>query len=298
MKFEKTSIPVFTGVDKLKQVLSTINVDEDYYISAVKPGIDCLIANGYVCDLNGKPFENDVFQSRFKWFSEKLQKSNFVGIGRVIIEEKRNYRNANDHNLYSLIGYRRPWSANSYDDIFIELHDIHQPISKFEIRFDVRSKVMEGMSRTSYPNDQSVVLPKRFDGNQKSIADIVDFAYENSKNGLTTLFQDKKAAYIQGTQGVLRNFEIDLFETIEGIIESVKTSELMVNTRNRMCNVVDFIRVRYKDSIYSISIMKCLPETVAYMNDLVESGKIKFGETPYKFKAIKINGELKLPTKL
>ena len=85
MKFEKTLIPVFAGVDKVKQMIEATNVDETFYISAVRPGIKCLIVNGNVCDENGMPFQNERIQERFKWFCTRLQKSNFIGIGKVVV---------------------------------------------------------------------------------------------------------------------------------------------------------------------------------------------------------------------
>lgn len=298
MKFEKTLIPVFAGVDKIKQMIEAVGVDETFYISAVRPGIKCLIVNGSICDENGTPFQNEMIQERFKWFSSRLQKSNFIGIGKIVLNEKSNHRNANNHGLYPILGYKRPWNINAYDDIFIEIEDIHQPISEYKIKFDTRYKVMEGMHRSTFPDKPVVFMQQQFKGNKNSIAEIIDFAFDAAKEGKTILFKDGNSPYIEGRQSELKNFEADLFEVIYGVISSVKTSEVNVNTQNKICKLLDFIRVKHNDKEYSISMLNASPEHSYYINKMIESGNIKIGETPYAFKAIKAVSELKLVSKL
>ena len=219
MKFEKTSIPTLYGLRSISNAMSMFRPEDNINVFAIKPGIECIIANGVVCDSSGKPFDNDAFQARFKDFAEKLQKSNFVGVGRVVINSKTTYRNIDYKKIYPIIGYKRGWNPSLYDNLFIELHDIHQPSSQYDIKFNTRLQVMEGMSRTSIPKNRVVFTPELFRGNTESVNEISKFVFEQARIGNTALFKSGNEKYIQGFQGVLKNFIIDAFEQFEGVVE-------------------------------------------------------------------------------
>ena len=98
--------------------------------------------------------------------------------------------------------------------------------------------------------------------------------------------------------GIPANIEFNLFEVLEAKIESVRMSEQFSNIRNKIVQLVDFIRIRYNGELYPISMMQATSEHSYYIGEIISSGKVDLDNFMYKFKAININGKLELITKL
>ena len=296
MRFEKTLIPVFTGVESIKRLIKKYEVISNFYITSVSPGIKCLIINGSVCDESGKPFGNKLFQEKFAWFAERLQKSNFVGIGKVFLNEANNYRSASSIELYPIISANARWSPVIMDKIFVELEDVYQPESKYAIPFDVRLKIMDGMSRTSYPNSSAIVLQERLPVESPTITNIVDFIIESSKIGKTTMFKHLKSAYREGTQSPkqMHVFEVTPFEILEGEIVSTKTSTSKSLITNKTEELIDFIRVKYNNEVVSVPLLRAPESQIRYLTKMISEGKIK----KILFKAVRMPEGIKMPMRL
>ena len=299
MKFKKTLIPVLTGVSNLKNYLESNKLDDNFCVYAVSPGVNCLIANGFVCDENGIPFRNKEFQEKFSWFSEKLKNSNFIGIGKVTWDQECNHRNSIAEKVYQTISYDRSWTSLSCDGIIIEMIDIHQPISNFNIQLKTRLQVMEAMARVPGILEQTVVVQKKFTGVKSNDDSVVEFARHMAKRGKTIMIRNLSSGYEDDDQdGIPANIEFNLFEVLEAKIESVRMSEQFSNIRDKIVQLVDFIRIRYNGELYPISMMQATSEHSYYIGEIISSGKIDLDNFMYKFKAININGKLELITKL
>jgi hypothetical protein len=289
MKFEKTSIPVIIGLEEIKQMIDKTKVDETYHISAIKPGIKCLIVNGSVCDENGDPFRNNLLQDKFAWMSERMQKSNFVAIGNIFFDSA-NARRSQSTNLFSLVNNNARWSNEIIDELVIELQDIHQPPHISGIKYSTRLQVLDGMSRFMDNNKRTVRPQSVFEGDKSNVEEIIEYVISNARLGNTTLFKNLSLEYVEGEQPEIRDFEADPYQIVKGLIVSTRSSESFVDIRAEVTSIVDFIRLKLGNRIYSLSFLNESKEVCAYIEDMIATGHIKLEEDYYYFKAIMKNG--------
>lgn len=296
MKFKKNIIPVFTGIENIRGLLDKIEETSRYHIASIKTGIPCLVANGFICDENGKPIDNVELQKKYEWFSTRVKNCKAVAICTIYSKnDVKSYRNTYNCSIYKYV-YGAQFFKRMAENLSLEILDI-TPIGAPDLSKKYRLKMMESISRNDELLNNDITMPQWIGSYDKTKEEIIDFIIDSSKSGNIVSFSDieSKYQYSYGSSPVPRYFNTDAFEIVSAKIETARTSEIRGDSHDEeKVRVCDFLRVKFLGKTISLPMLNLSKFSSNRILSLFEKGVID----KIKFRCIIINGIPSFPTPL
>lgn len=296
MKFIKNVVPVFTGIENIKGILNNIHNMSKQHIASVKTGIPCLVVNGEICDESGVPIQNSELQSKFDWFSERVQKCKAVAVCTIYADDDvKTFKNTYNHSIYKYV-YGADYFKRMSGSLKLELLDIipnNAPLLSYRYRMEMAKSI----SRRSDNDNSTITMPEWIGSYEKSNEEIINFIISSSKLGNLVMISDieSKFNYEYSSDLIPKRIKVDAFEIISAKIKTIRSGLVKNDSISKdPIRVCDFVRVELMGKPLSISMLNTKPFASNRFLNAFESGMID----KIKFRCIIEDGIPSHPTQL
>jgi hypothetical protein len=290
MKFERMKLPVLTGMSAIEKYAPKTTI----HLSSVRMGIQCLILNGYVCDITGMPFKNNEFQEDFKDFSERVNNCKSIVFGRIV-DTSIPFKNYSIYELSSLqrLTYDSSVYSRKKESIKIEVEDIYCFTAtglKFRERHLFLSNIILSIKATNKKTNTEIQPYIILADYKKS--DVDAFVLAAARRNEIVLFRDNEFLYSEGEAKLneCKSFYLNPFEEIEAKIGDVEFDEIeVVELKENLPHIsrITAVSIGFDDVIIDFDKEKSSTRRVLY--ELILKKKI----SSIKFEAVIFENKLK-----